>query len=1155
MPVYCPSCGEPSHHGSVVPGQAMVCPHCTSRIAAPSSAETLPPADEATPRPPDSQAGLARAEGVPFGRYRLVQEIGRGGMGVVWKAWDMQLGRVVALKQILVAGGMPVGRGERFLREARIAARLQHPGIVSVLDVGEHDGRPYYTAEFIDGDRLEERIRPRVEIRQAVVWAKAIAEALYYAHAQGIIHRDVKPGNVLIDRDGRTHVMDFGLAKEVRPEGTPGARLTAEGVLMGTPQYMSPEQVGGKADRIGPASDQFALGVSLYEMIAGRLPFEGDGQGQLAGSQLDLLNAICDREPARLADVDADVRTIVMKALEKDPAARYPTLADMAADLGRWLDGEPITARRISGVRRVVRRAMRHRATLFPAIGVAIAALGVGAWAWVDSRRHAEDADTARAQRDAATQSLKKAGLVQEVLARWARLADAIEALDAAAHDTTKLAEERRQAAEAVWPRIEEFMRATPTDTEAQATMRALAGWARRLAGHEAEGLAWMRDARRIDPDLPYGAVVEALVWFTVWEEGLPLPSAVIATAGIEFGPAPEEPADLVAARERAERLLIEASSAPVWGEGLAREFHSALEAMKAMLGGRYDEADDALTTLLAAASTQAFETDVLLARGKVRYLRKRFEDALADVDRVRQARPGAADVRYVLGTIRSALAMRRARAGGDPREMWREAVREFDAGLAMAPDTPEVRYQRGIAWRSLGEAEAARGGDPSEAYRKAIEDICRAIQADPEDMEAANALGGCRIGVAMALLARGNDPREDLLAAIAEFDRILARDAEHVSALNNRGIARMRIAEVERIGGLDPRGNCEKGVEDLTRALRLSPGSVPALVNRGMLQRMWGDADEDRGQDGSGRFASSLSDFDEAVRIDPESAPTYAARGSTWMSRAEREAATGTDPTASFDHAIADFGEALSRNPADAATRNNRGNLLRARGDAEAARGDDPRATYGKAIADFDAAIEANPRSAKAYYNRGVTRLQMAAAQAKRGIDPTVSYERAIGDLGEALAINPGLTQVYVARGNALRGMAELEAASGKDPLATYDRAIADFGEAAKRNPSSAEAYDGRAVAQAHRGDAEKERGEDPTSTWEKALEDYRRASGVNPRLWGSHANRGMLLERMGRFAEAVESYEAARAIVGDNVPELAGWIERARERAGPLR
>ncbi|MEK7866695.1 MAG: protein kinase, partial [Planctomycetota bacterium] len=313
MPIYCPACGKPSHHGSVVPGQAMICPHCTSRIAAPSSAETLPPADEATPQPRPVEP-----EGVPFGRYRLVQELGRGGMGVVWKAWDMQIGRVVALKQILVAGGLPVGRGERFLREARIAARLHHPGIVSVLDVGEHDGRPYYTAEFIDGERLEERMRPRIEVRQAVVWTKAIAEALHHAHAQGVIHRDVKPGNVLIDRQDRPHVMDFGLAKEVRPEGTPGARLTAEGVLMGTPQYMSPEQAGGKADRIGPASDQFALGVSLYEMIAGRLPFEGE-------SQLDLLNAICDKEPARLADADADVRTIVMKALEKDPAARYPT--------------------------------------------------------------------------------------------------------------------------------------------------------------------------------------------------------------------------------------------------------------------------------------------------------------------------------------------------------------------------------------------------------------------------------------------------------------------------------------------------------------------------------------------------------------------------------------------------------------------------------------------------------------------------------------------------------------------------------------------------------------------------------------------------------------------------------------------------------------
>ncbi|MEK7865730.1 MAG: serine/threonine-protein kinase, partial [Planctomycetota bacterium] len=214
-------------------------------------------------------------DGKPFGRYRLMLELGRGGMGVVWKAYDTQLKRVVALKQILSEGEVDEEQVQRFMREARLAAKLRHPNIVGVYDVGIQDGQVYFTTDFVSGRSLDKVLKEAVPPKQAVTWVKQVAEALHYAHEQGVIHRDVKPANILVDGKGNPFVMDFGLAKEVdQAAGVGDSNLTVSGALLGTPQYMSPEQASGRIDMLGPPTDQFSLGAMMYEMIAGRAPFK-----------------------------------------------------------------------------------------------------------------------------------------------------------------------------------------------------------------------------------------------------------------------------------------------------------------------------------------------------------------------------------------------------------------------------------------------------------------------------------------------------------------------------------------------------------------------------------------------------------------------------------------------------------------------------------------------------------------------------------------------------------------------------------------------------------------------------------------------------------------------------------------------------------------
>ncbi len=277
-----------------------------------------------------------------FGDYELLDEIARGGMGVVYRAKQTNLNRIVAIKMIL--SGHLAGEDDvrRFRTEAEAAANLKHPGIVPVHEVGVHEGHHYFSMDYIEGRSLAEIVRKNpLPARKAAEYVRSIADAVHYAHQQGTLHRDLKPSNILIDGDDHVHVTDFGLAGRVDGDGD----LTRTGQILGTPSYMPPEQAQGKRGQIGPASDVYSLGAILYELLTGHSPFRAE-------SSVETLRQVIEREPvaprALNSIVPRDLETICLKCLRKEPSKRYATAAALAEDLGRWLKHEPIVARPVS---------------------------------------------------------------------------------------------------------------------------------------------------------------------------------------------------------------------------------------------------------------------------------------------------------------------------------------------------------------------------------------------------------------------------------------------------------------------------------------------------------------------------------------------------------------------------------------------------------------------------------------------------------------------------------------------------------------------------------------------------------------------------------------------------------------------------------------
>ena len=367
----CPTCGA-----ALTPDAPEgLCPACLVKqamaTAVPSPTVAVEPAQTQTINP---EVG---AKVRYFGEYELLEEIARGGMGMIYKARQASLNRTVALKMILSGQLASDVEVKRFHVEAEAAANLQHPNIVAIHEVGEHDGRHYFTMDYVEGKNLAQILGGKpMPAQRAAGYVKTIAEAIHFAHQRGTLHRDLKPQNIMIDTLDHVRITDFGLARQVQGDSS----LTRTGAIMGSPSYMPPEQAKGRQDLVGPHSDVYAIGAILYELLTGRPPF-------MSTTPMATLMQAATQDPVPPRSLNSvipvDLETVCLKCLEKSPEQRYASARALAEELDRFLKNEPVLARPASALRKAVSWSRRHRTlmtALVSAVILGLAGLAYGLW-------------------------------------------------------------------------------------------------------------------------------------------------------------------------------------------------------------------------------------------------------------------------------------------------------------------------------------------------------------------------------------------------------------------------------------------------------------------------------------------------------------------------------------------------------------------------------------------------------------------------------------------------------------------------------------------------------------------------------------------------------------------------------------------------------
>jgi serine/threonine-protein kinase len=829
-------------------------------------------------------------------RFEVGELLGQGGMGKVYKAYDTSLKRHVALK--LLSSDDP-DRISRFLREAQAQARVDHENVCKVFEVGSVKGKPAIAMQLLEGQGLfvsdENGSRlsaalSQMTVEQKVRVMRSVAEGIHAAHREGLIHRDIKPSNIILERredgDYKPYVLDFGLAREVASAG-----VTSLGLAAGTPSFMAPEQARGDAGALDRRTDVYGLGATAYAILSGHPPFEGP-------SSLDVLIKVTEQEPPVLTEIPEDLATIVTKCLQKDPAHRYESARALAEDLGRYLDGEPILARRTSLRYRLLKKVLKHRRLAAAAAVTALGFVALAAWAL-------------RAQMQARERARLAAVFGQEV--------KSIESRMRIAHLTR-----------------EHDLR--PEKTAIRARMRALQEQMRTL-GAAARGPGDYALGRGA---LALGDYEQARTSLDrAWQGGYREPEVAYALGqvmGVLYQKELEAAARISDKKAREARIKEAAGTYrdPALdylqrSRGLDSESAEYVEALVAFYEQHYDEALAKARAAygrvpwlyeareLEAGIDTAIGTDKA-DHGDQAGAREAFQQAEASYDAARDI--GASDPLVPEGQCRLAtLLMGMNLYSGDAtlEPHFQAGLAACDRALRIDSESLEAyRAKARLLWRQ-GEGQYRSGGDPRETLSQSIEASGRVLQLQPNDVDSHFNIGIAHVFRAYYERRYGLDSRPDLQDAIRTFEAGLRLDPNNFRLHHGVAIGSFELASYGIKHGQDPHDLLGKAEHAYQAALTLRPDSDITHANLALTYRSRGQYEFAHGQDPRESLRRSREAAEKSLAINSRMTLAVVMLAEAYRDQAEHGLLRGEDPRADLDKSAETWRRILEVNPKSA--------------------------------------------------------------------------------------------------------------------------------------------------------------------------------------------------------------------------------------------
>jgi serine/threonine-protein kinase len=1100
------------------------------------------------PVPPEEARRWADDPQRNLGEYVLTASLGKGGGGEVWKAWDRRLGRWAAVKrpELGPESGPTI---ERFYREAQAAARLTHPNIVPIFRIGQERGRPYIAMQLIDGKPLS---GADLDLTQALQAVRTAALAVHYAHQQGVVHRDLKPGNIMTDGRGGVWVVDFGLAHLSEASRA----MTTTGCAVGTPAYMSPEQARGEPSAREPATDVYSLGATLYELVTGRRPFEAD-------TVASIVHQVVNAEPVpplrHRPDLPEAVQTIVLKAMDKSPARRYGSASELAEDLARFLEGEPILARPEGSVSRIGRRIRKNPLPWALAAVGAVAVLAI----FFAARSRQEREAALEMMRDAARGSLQMAlkfrreGNIQV-------MGQALEVLESA----------HRRAVGLV-----------PAHPEVDYLM----GRMHRALMQEDKALEYQERALSKDPNFAPARYERAVLRSRLYGEELARAAELVGKS------ARRSNRDLERANpglEKLRREILDDCDA-IQRSDLGGARADAARGILAYYADQLEKARAALESAVAAdpLMEEAWQTlaktfaQQAIEAGAMAEKEEKWKLAEAACTRGLELDRGYLPHLIERAGLRLNRARARASAGGDTESDWSAAESDYDRILSMDRDSWGA-----YAWRASLRSNRAMhrmdsGKDPFADLEAAERDAREAVKLKPERPFSWCVLGGMHTNRALAKLSRGEDPEADFVASEKAYTEALRLEPRYLQGGVQFACALLNRASAKLLRGLDPSAEFARSEKLLGEMLEIDPRSEEALISRGALRSNRGGWKFGRGEDPLPDYDSSEEDYGQALKIDPKSAEALFKRGHVRNCRAVHLNRQGLEPAKFYAAAENDLSAALESEPASPEIWMERGLVKTNRAVYRLGRGEDARDDLRGAIADLERAVELNPRLADGWMRLGRLRWESSAilkdpgadAQAEKELTRAVElnpasaeawrsraavhrilgrFDRFEEDIERALRINPSQPDLLVEKGSGRLRQGELKIYQGLDPSEDLDGAERDYLKAIEINPRLAAAWIGLSNAHNYRGKWLMDQGRDALERFDRADGALQQALKINPRDASAHTGKGMVLNNRSvmkakRGLDPLPDIEAAEKCLREalklNPRSASGWIELA--------